>query len=102
MRETGHHCSVCKKPCCNLCNKMEVDDITDILCPRCAEAGEFMGETGERENTTSDREGGGVMRVLQTQHLILPFLPPTVRTGMKSKGISQHQPVLILAVQRLS
>ena len=59
MRETGHHCSVCKKPCCNLCNKMEVDDITDILCPRCAEAGEFMGETGERENTTSDREGGG-------------------------------------------
>ena len=34
--ETGHHCKVCHRRCCNLCNKFScVEEITDIICPGC-------------------------------------------------------------------
>ena len=33
--ETGHRCQACRCLCCNLCNRMEVDDLEDILCPKC-------------------------------------------------------------------
>ena len=61
IMETGHHCNSCKKLCCNLCNQMEVDDITDIQCRDCLDAGEFMEKekTEEIVNRTSEREGGG-------------------------------------------
>ena len=38
---------------------MEVEEITDIRCPNCAKADEFLRENEEREDRTSDREGGG-------------------------------------------
>ena len=34
--ETGHVCKECATLCCNLCNTLQVDELTDIMCPNCA------------------------------------------------------------------
>ena len=36
LRETGHVCKECATLCCNLCNTLQVGELTDIMCPNCA------------------------------------------------------------------
>ena len=49
--ETGHDCKFCHLSCCNFCNTMEVDEITDIVCPNC-----FVDESNLDESEMDDRE----------------------------------------------
>ena len=42
--ETGHKCKRCSLPCCNLCNRISVDELSDIICPNCSIPVELLDE----------------------------------------------------------
>ena len=91
--KTSHKCRVCSKRCCNFCNKMEVDDLKDILCPLCDTEMSNNNKTGQNDEKidegqkvmTGGKGRGRPKKPLDAGHILIPLnkrgrgRPPTVK-----------------------
>ena len=68
---TSHKCRLCGSPCCNFCNKEEVEELTDIVCPKCK-------ATSEDESLVLSKK-----RARPKKN---PQLPPSENNGKKKKN----------------
>ena len=74
--ETGHSCKFCHLSCCNFCNTMEVDEITDIVCPNCS-VGETNVDDTEKdglETVVSKNKRGRPKKSVPAGSILIPLV----------------------------
>lgn len=68
--DTSHKCKVCAEACCNLCNTVtEVDEITDVVCPRCKPGG-----SKEESSELKTRKRGRPLKNVRTGSILIPLV----------------------------
>ena len=75
---TGHHCKTCRKLCCNFCNTITVEELSDILCPTCAEQAneECLPICDEEDAPVNQvkRKRGRPSKPVQTGQILIPLV----------------------------
>ena len=84
--ETGHQCKFCHLPCCNLCNTMDVDELTDIVCPNCPQENS-MSDNDEPVEKTEKKGRGRPRKKVLSGTILIPLC------AKKKRGRPSKQPV---------
>ena len=93
--ETGHKCRLCKELCCNFCNTTSVEEMTDIVCPKCSieVQDEFLPE--DDPNVTGSvgiRGKGRPRKVIPSGQILIPLVKKKRGRPSKPKEVVDDKP----------
>ena len=88
--QTGHKCRLCEQPCCNFCNTVAVEEMTDIVCPKCSIEDEFMQEDVNPTASVVKRGKGRPRNIVPPGQILIPLVKkkrgrPSTKTKVEVK-----------------